>query len=54
VATNETPLNPLAARLTDTANAISHALGAPNPVRVNPRVGSDGTGQPRGRLSVVA
>jgi DNA-binding IclR family transcriptional regulator len=33
IATNETPLNRLAARLTDTAHAISHALGAPT----NPR-----------------
>jgi DNA-binding IclR family transcriptional regulator len=31
VATDETPLNPLAARLTYTAHAISHALGAPTP-----------------------
>jgi hypothetical protein len=30
VATNETPLDRLAARLTSTAHAISHALGAPN------------------------
>ena len=29
VATNETPLDRLTARLTSTANAISHALGAP-------------------------
>jgi DNA-binding IclR family transcriptional regulator len=33
VATNQTPLNSLAARLTDTAHAISHALGAPTPRR---------------------
>jgi DNA-binding IclR family transcriptional regulator len=33
VATNETPLKGLAARLTDTAHAISHALGAPGPPR---------------------
>jgi DNA-binding IclR family transcriptional regulator len=54
VATNETPLNPLAARLTDTANAISHALGAPSPGRGNQRAASDGASQRRGRLSVVA
>jgi DNA-binding IclR family transcriptional regulator len=33
VAKDETPLHGLAARLTDTANAISHALGAPGPSR---------------------
>jgi DNA-binding IclR family transcriptional regulator len=33
VGLNETPLNQLAARLTDTAHAVSHALGAPSPRR---------------------
>jgi DNA-binding IclR family transcriptional regulator len=53
VATNETPLNRLAARLTDTAHAISHALGAPTPPREPKRVGS--TDAPRrGPLTAVA
>ncbi|HEY7223902.1 MAG TPA: IclR family transcriptional regulator [Micromonosporaceae bacterium] len=37
VATNETPLDRLAARLTGTAHAISHALGAPVPPRPTAR-----------------
>jgi len=43
VSLNETPLNQLAARLTDTANAISHALGAPSPRR-----------EPQGRRRLTA
>jgi len=44
VATNETPLNRLAATLTDTAQAISHALGATRHPREPQR-----PGQPAGR-----
>jgi DNA-binding IclR family transcriptional regulator len=53
IATNETPLNRLAARLTDTAHAISHALGAPtNPPR-EPERGGSGPANP-GQRPVTA
>ncbi|HKT04188.1 MAG TPA: IclR family transcriptional regulator [Rugosimonospora sp.] len=45
VATDETPLSRLSARLIDTAHSISHALGAQIPPRVAQR---------QGRLTVVA
>ena len=54
VATNETPLNRLAARLNETAHAISHALGAPTPPREPQRVGSGGADQRRSPLTAVA
>jgi DNA-binding IclR family transcriptional regulator len=54
VATNETPLNRLAVRLTDTAIAISRALGAPTPPRVPQCLGSDGERQRGKRLTAVA
>jgi DNA-binding IclR family transcriptional regulator len=54
VATNETPLNRLAARLTDTAHAISQALGAPTPPREPKRVGSGDGGPRRSPLTAVA
>jgi DNA-binding IclR family transcriptional regulator len=47
VATNETPLDRLAARLTNTAHAISHALGAPNGKPRTPAPATTGTNGPR-------
>jgi hypothetical protein len=48
------PLNRLAAQLTDTAHAISHALGAQTPARVTQRAASDGADERRGNLTAVA
>jgi DNA-binding IclR family transcriptional regulator len=49
VATNETPLDRLAARLTNTAHAISHALGAPNGRQRSPAGATSGQATPRPR-----
>ena len=55
VALNEVPLPPLAARLTDTAHAISHALGAQTNAARVPERGAPGEPTERPRpLTAVA
>jgi len=54
VATNETPLDRLAARLTGTAHAISHALGAPVPPRTPQQRSTSTDAAHRAPLTAVA